>query len=199
MTRKNSSAREPSRLIILHRLTGHHAHQLLALVPKIPSLSQWLYYYDRNHNCDSVVVKRFNYADESRKVLMEGTLLGWADSLLKFAYAFIHNFIADKKPAKSPFPIPLLRFVKAAIAYSEKLLVSAPGTSSGASHRAAYLLEELLPVDRPFIIMQRLCPSRILMNRVTTLESFFALSNTFNLSIPMVKPISLISKVCSRI
>ena len=106
-------------------------------------------YDDRN----SGVVKRFNYADESRKVLMEGTLLGWADSLLNFAYAFIHDFLADKKPAEPPFHIPLLRFVKAAIAYSEKPLVGASGTSSssGTSHRAAYLLEELLPMDRPFI------------------------------------------------
>ena len=79
--------------------------------------------------------------------------MGWADSLLKFAYAFIHNFVADKKPAEPPFPIPQLRFVNAAIAYAEKALVGAPGTgtSSGSSHRAAYLLEELLPVDRPFI------------------------------------------------
>lgn len=105
-------------------------------------------YDDRNMN--SGAVKRFNYADESRKVLTEATLLGWADSLLRFAYAFIHDFIADKKPAEPPFPIPLLRFVKAAIAYSEKPLVNAPGTSSGTSHRAAYLLEELLP-DHPFI------------------------------------------------
>jgi hypothetical protein len=82
---------------------------------------------------------------------MEGTLLGWADSLLDFAYGFIHNFIAEKKPAEPPFNIPLLRFVKVAIAYPEKSLVGAAGTSSGTSHRAAYLLEELLQVDRPFI------------------------------------------------
>jgi hypothetical protein len=108
-------------------------------------------YDDRN----SGVVKHFNYADESRKVLTEGTLLGWADSFLKFAYAFIHGFIADKKPVEPPFHIPLLRFVKAAIAYSEQPLVGVSGTSSararGTSHRAAYLLEELLPADRPFI------------------------------------------------
>ena len=53
---------------------------------------------------------------------MEGTLLGWAESLLDFAYAFIHDFIAHKKPAEPPFSIPHLRFVKAAIAYPEKPL-----------------------------------------------------------------------------
>ena len=42
-------------------------------------------YDDRN----SEVIKHFNYANESCKVLTEGTLLGWADSLLEFAYAFI--------------------------------------------------------------------------------------------------------------
>ena len=82
---------------------------------------------------------------------MEGTLLGWADSLLNFAYAFIHDFLADEKPVEPPFHIPCLRFVKSAIAYSEKPLVGASGTSSSTSHRAAYLLEELLPMDHPFI------------------------------------------------
>ena len=108
-------------------------------------------YDDRNFKLNSSVVKRFNYADESRKVLTEATLLGWADSLLDFAYAFIHDFIADKKPAEPPFTIPNLRFVKGAIAYSEKPLVGVSGNSSGTSHRAAYLLEELLPMDHPFI------------------------------------------------
>ena len=81
---------------------------------------------------------------------MEGTLLGWAESLLDFAYAFIHDFIAHKKPAEPPFSIPHLRFVKAAIAYPEKPL-GASSTSSDTSHRAAYLLEELISVDHPFI------------------------------------------------
>ena len=96
------------------------------------------------------VIKRFNYADESRKVLTEGTLLGWADSLLQFAYTFINDFIAENTP---PFPIPQLRFVRGAIAYSEKPLNGTPasGASSGTSHRAAYLLEELLPKDLEFI------------------------------------------------
>ena len=51
-----------------------------------------------NDDQNSEVIKCFNYTDESHKVLTEGTLLGLADSLLEFAYAFIHNFIADQSP-----------------------------------------------------------------------------------------------------
>jgi hypothetical protein len=36
--------------------------------------------HDDSHS--GVNLKCFNYADESHKVLTEGTLLGWADSLL---------------------------------------------------------------------------------------------------------------------
>ena len=99
----------------------------------------------------SQIVKRFNYTDESRKVITEGTLLGWADSLLQFAYAFINDFIAKKKPLEPPFTIPQLCFVKGAIAYSEKSLDNATKLPSTISHRATYLLEELLPTDQQFI------------------------------------------------
>ena len=102
-------------------------------------------------SCSGVNLKCFNYADESRKVLTEGTLLGWADSLLRFAYEFINDFIANQALVEVPFEIPQLRFVKAAIAYSEKSLDNALGASSSTSHRAAYLLEELLPTGDLFI------------------------------------------------
>ena len=82
---------------------------------------------------------------------MEGTLLGWADSLLRFAYEFINDFIANQAPAEAPFVIPQLQFVKAAVAYSEKPLDNALGASSSTSHCAAYLLEELLPTSNLFI------------------------------------------------
>ena len=54
------------------------------------------------------------------------------------AYTFINDFIAEKTPP-GPFPIPQLRFVWGAIAYSEKPLNGTPasGASSGTSHRAA--------------------------------------------------------------
>lgn len=96
-------------------------------------------------------IRRFNYSDESRKVITEGTLLGWADSLLRFAYAFINDFIANQTPAEAPFAILQLRFVKGVIAYSEKALNKTPSAASATSHRAAYLLEELLIRDQPFI------------------------------------------------
>jgi len=96
-------------------------------------------------------VKHFNYADESCKVITEGTLLGWAKSLLQFAYAFINDFIAKQTPSEAPFNIPQLRFVKGAITYSEKSLDHTAKVPSALSHHAAYLLEELLPLDQPFI------------------------------------------------
>ena len=74
--------------------------------------------------------------------------MGWADSLLRFAYEFINDFIASQAPAEAPFVIPQLQFVKAAIAYSEKSLDNALGASASTSHRAAYLLEELLPTSK---------------------------------------------------
>jgi hypothetical protein len=94
-------------------------------------------------------IKRYNYTDESRKVLTEGTLLGWADSLLRFAYDFIN---ANYTPAEAPLPnIPQLRFVRGAIAYAEKSLNNSSASPVAISHRATYLLEELIPVDEPFI------------------------------------------------
>ncbi len=104
--------------------------------------------YDDRHS--GAVIKRFNYVDESRKVLTEATMLGWADSLLQFAYDFINNFILTTASAEPPFPIPQLRFVKGAIAYSEKSLDSGAANRS-TSHRASYLLEELLLQDDLFI------------------------------------------------
>ena len=105
-------------------------------------------YEDSKH---SQIVKRFNYTDESCKVITEGTLLGWADSLLQFAYTFINDFIAKKRPLEPPFSIPQLRFVKGTIAYSEKSLDNASKLSSSISHHATYLLEELLPMNQQFI------------------------------------------------
>ncbi|PPQ67554.1 hypothetical protein CVT26_006855 [Gymnopilus dilepis] len=106
-------------------------------------------------------IHRFNFADEYRKVLIEGTLLGWASSLLHFAYDFIDDFMSRRPPSKDPFPIqvPRLRFVKAAIARSvrgtgpENSPNKAPKDPSSQSQTPghAYLLEELLPANTPFI------------------------------------------------
>lgn len=104
--------------------------------------------YDDRHS--GAIIKRFNYVDESRKVLTEATMLGWADSLLQFAYDFIDDFILTTAVEEPLFEIPRLRFVKGAIAYSEKSLDSHAGGRS-TSHRASYLLEELLLEDDLFI------------------------------------------------
>ena len=98
-------------------------------------------------------IKRFNFDDESKSLHTEMTMLGWAQSLLTYAYNFIHSTIR-KQGEEPPMPIPSLRFVHAVLAYAQKSL-DASGTSSSrqsSSHRAVYLLEELLPIDKkPFI------------------------------------------------
>jgi len=93
-------------------------------------------------------IKRFNYADESQKVLTEANLLGWADSLLLFSYQFIDHFISLH--GSPSFDIPRFRFVNAAIAYSEKAIDSSV-KSPALSHRAVYLLEEFIPQHDDFI------------------------------------------------
>ncbi|KAF9537066.1 hypothetical protein CPC08DRAFT_613608, partial [Agrocybe pediades] len=93
--------------------------------------------------------KRFNYASECQKVLTEGTILGWANSLMTFSYSFIDDFLRQSS-SKPPFPIPKLRFVQGAIAYALKP-VEGSGHAPPTSHRAVYLLEELIPPGKPFI------------------------------------------------
>ncbi|KAF9483234.1 hypothetical protein BDN70DRAFT_800181 [Pholiota conissans] len=85
-------------------------------------------------------IRCFNFADESRKVLTEGTLLGWADSLICFSYEFTNDFISAHPQKASAPSIPCLQFVQGVIAYPDPVL-----------HRAAYLLEELIPDDFSFI------------------------------------------------
>ena len=98
-------------------------------------------------------IKRFSFDDESKSLHTEMTMMGWAQSLLTYAYNFIHSTIR-KQGEEPPMLIPSLRFVHAVLAYAQKSL-DASGTSSSrqsSSHRAVYLLEELLPIDKkPFI------------------------------------------------
>ena len=102
---------------------------------------------------EAAPIKRYNFDDESKSLHTETTMLGWAESLLTYAYNFIHSTIR-KQEEEPPMPIPSLRFVHAILAYVQKPL-DAPGTTSSrqaSSHRAVYLLEELLPVDeKPFV------------------------------------------------
>ena len=73
-------------------------------------------------------IKRFNFDDESKSLHTEMTMLGWAQSLLTYAYNFIHSTIR-KQGEEPPMPIPSLRFVHAVLAYAQKSL-DASGTSS---------------------------------------------------------------------
>ncbi|KAF9541947.1 hypothetical protein CPC08DRAFT_650400, partial [Agrocybe pediades] len=84
-----------------------------------------------------------------QKVLTEGTLLGWANSLMELSYSFIDDFLR-RSSIRPPFPIPRLRFVRGCIAYSLKP-VEASGQAPPTSHRAVYLLEELIDTASPFI------------------------------------------------
>lgn len=102
-----------------------------------------------NEKQKAKMVKRFNYMDESHKILTEATSLGWADSLLQFAYDFINDYIQKNNLSDNPLSIPRLRFVKGLVAYAEKPL--GKSGSRQTSHCAAYLLEELLPTDKEFI------------------------------------------------
>jgi len=90
-------------------------------------------------------IKRLGVVDEEKKVMVEATMLRYASSLLNFAYAHINQFIADHDPPQAPFIIPELRFVNGAIAFAQKEVeVSHHGLGTPISHRAVYLLEELL-------------------------------------------------------
>jgi hypothetical protein len=86
-------------------------------------------------------IKRLGVVDEERKIMVEANMLRYASSLLNFAYAHINQFIADHDPPQAPFTIPELRFVNGAVAFAQKEVdvMGAPN-----SHRAVYLLEELL-------------------------------------------------------
>ena len=98
-------------------------------------------------------IKHFNFDDESKSLYTEMTILGWAQSLLIYAYNFIHSTI-QKQGEEPPMLIPSLWFVHAVLTYAQKSL-DASGTSSScqsSSHQAVYLMEELPPVDKkPFI------------------------------------------------
>ena len=57
-----------------------------------------------------------------------------------------------KDSLRLTYPIPRLRFVRGRHSYSEKPLNGAPaGGASSGFHRAAYMLEELLPMNLEFI------------------------------------------------
>lgn len=98
--------------------------------------------YEKRHG---IGIKRLGVVDEEKKVMVEANMLRYASSLLNFAYAHINQFIADHDPPQAPFIIPELRFVNGAIAFAQKEVdVSHHGLGTPISHRAVYLLEELL-------------------------------------------------------
>jgi hypothetical protein len=96
-----------------------------------------------------------------------------------------------------PFEIPKLRFVKAAVAYSEKLLDNALGTSSSTSHHAAHLLEQLLPMGDLFIKYIHNADAITLQDHNELGYNTASFSASFNMSssfLHMAKLISLTSK-----
>ena len=95
----------------------------------------------------SKVITRLGYADEQYAISDEGKLLVWSSALLKIVYDFIGAFIAEHDPPQAPFEIEKFRFVSAAVAVAQKPLEN--NTSS--THRAVYLLEEILPNPASFV------------------------------------------------
>jgi len=89
-------------------------------------------------------IRRLAVVDEEKKVMVEASMLRYASSLLNFAYTHINQFIADHDPPQAPFTIPELRFVNGAVAFAQKEIDVSHGTGTPISHRAVYLLEELL-------------------------------------------------------
>lgn len=87
---------------------------------------------------------RLAYAEEEVAIFEECKLLVWANSLLKFAYDFMSDFI-HMHPSKAPPPFEILqfRFVAAGMAITQKPLNNTG--PSPTTNRAAYLLEEILP------------------------------------------------------
>jgi len=96
-------------------------------------------------------IARLGFADESASLHTEATLLGWADSLLRYSYSFLDDFISRKTSSQPPFTIPRLRFVNSCLAYSAKAVDNSSHLIS--TNRAVYLLEEFIPdtENTPFI------------------------------------------------
>ena len=151
MIRTISLEKAPSRLCTSHPLNGFLTPPSFGLGAQTSEAICVALKRPYGDSRSGVNLKHFDYADESRKVLTEGTLLGWPDSLLQFTYKFINDFIANQALVEVPFEVPQLWFLKAAIVYSEKSLDNALGASSSTSHCVAYLLEELLPTGNLFI------------------------------------------------
>jgi len=95
----------------------------------------------------SKVVTRLGYADEQYAITDEGKLLVWSSALLKMVYDFVWAFIAKNDPPQAPFTIEKFRFVSAAVAVAQKPL----DANTSSTHRAVYLLEEMLPSPELFV------------------------------------------------
>jgi len=95
----------------------------------------------------SKVITRLGYADEQYAISDEGKLLVWSSALLKMVYDFVWAFIAKNDPPQAPFVIEQFRFVSAAVAVAQKPL----DASTSSTHRAVYLLEEMLPSPESFV------------------------------------------------
>jgi len=95
----------------------------------------------------SKVITRLGYADEQYAISDEGKLLVWSSALLKMVYDFMWAFIAKNDPPQAPFDIERFRFVSAAVAVAQKPL----DNNTSSTHRAVYLLEEILPNPESFV------------------------------------------------
>ncbi|KAG0693446.1 hypothetical protein DFH29DRAFT_1007288 [Suillus ampliporus] len=90
-------------------------------------------------------IGRYALADEVPKLLKEGNVLYWAQSLLQLTYDFIDRSIASASELP-PFQIPQVRFVDGGLAFAfGPLPAPKAGSSMTSSARTVYLVEELIP------------------------------------------------------
>lgn len=87
-------------------------------------------------------IARYTAKTELLKMINEGNIMYWSNSLIDFTYAFIDNTLitSDTPP---PFSIPRFRFVHAGLAVVHDQSGSVP-TSTSFSMRRVYLVEEFI-------------------------------------------------------
>lgn len=95
-------------------------------------------------------IARYTAKTELIKMIDEGNIMYWSNSLIDFTYAFIDNTVttSDIPP---PFSIPRFRFVHAGLAVVHDQSGSAPASTS-VSMRRVYLVEEFInEKEEPFV------------------------------------------------
>lgn len=125
-----------------HLTLTHLAKEGLGTKPNEYVAVKHVYYTRHKQHKAEHAVTRYTAIDEHDKTIQEANLLYWASALFEFTYSFIEQFISDA-PEAPPFPIPKLRFVRAAVTVSHHdVQGTTVGNTSSISH--TFLLEEFI-------------------------------------------------------